>query len=67
VKKDRKIALVVNQVKMEDEDSLDILFWLNKTASERLEEVSRLRKSYYLWSTGIFPERIEKVIHRRKI
>jgi len=52
---------------MEDEDSLDILFWLNKTASERLEEVSRLRKSYYLWSTGIFPERIEKVIHRRKI
>ena len=52
---------------MEDEDSLDVLFWLCKTASERLSEVGRLRRTYFTWADGLFPEKIEKVIHRRKL
>ena len=38
MKRERKIAMVVNHVKMEDEDSLDVLFWLSKTVSERLAD-----------------------------
>lgn len=67
MKHERKMAMVVNQVKIEDEDSLDVLFWLSKTASERLSEVSRLRRNYFTWADGLFPEKIEKVIHRRKL
>jgi hypothetical protein len=63
----RKIAMVVNQVKMEDEDSLDVLFWLSRTVSERLSEVSRLRKNYFTWADGKFPEKIEKVAQQRKL
>jgi hypothetical protein len=67
MKYDRKIAMVVHQIRMEDEDSHDVLFWLSKTASERLSEVSRLRKNYFTWADGTFPERIEKVVSRRKL
>ncbi|NRF41840.1 hypothetical protein HQN83_24190 [Pedobacter sp. LMG 31643] len=59
--------MVVNQVKMEDEDRLDVLFWLSRPVSERLSEVSRLRKNYFTWSDGEFPEKIEKVVHQRKL
>lgn len=59
--------MVVQQVKMEDEDALDVLFWLNKTAGERLAEVFRLRRNYFLWADGSFPDKIEKVVHRRKL
>jgi hypothetical protein len=64
---DRKIAKVVHQVRPEDEDRLDVLFWLGKTVSERLSEVTRLRKNYFTWIDGTFPEKIEKVVHRRKV
>lgn len=67
MKHERKIAMVVHQVKMEDEDHLDVLFWLSKTVSERLSEVSRLRKNYFTWTDGTFPNKIEKVVHQRKI
>jgi hypothetical protein len=45
MKKNRKIAMAVNHVKMEEEDALDVEFWLSKTPSERLAEVVRLRKT----------------------
>ncbi|WP_217277465.1 hypothetical protein [Pedobacter foliorum] len=67
MKHERKIVMVVNQVKMEDEDRLDVLFWLSRPVSERLSEVSRLRKNYFTWSDGEFPEKIEKVVHQRKL
>ena len=67
MKHKRKMAIVVNQIKMEEEDSLDVSFWLSKTASERLSEVSRLRRNYFTRADGIFPEKIEKIIHRRKL
>ena len=67
MKHERKMAMVVNQVKMEDEDQLDVLFWLSKSASERLSEVSRLRRNYFTWADGLFPEKIEKVVHQRKL
>ena len=63
----RKMAMVVNHVKMEDEDSLDVLFWLSKTVSERLAEVSRLRKNYFTWVDGTYPDKIEKVVHQREL
>ncbi|GGE42385.1 hypothetical protein [Pedobacter psychrotolerans] len=40
----RKMAMVVNRVKMEDEDELDVLFWLNQPVLARLETVVSLRK-----------------------
>jgi len=61
----REMAKVVNHVKMEDEDYLDVLFWSSKSMSERLEEVTRLRKNYYTWLNGSFPEKITKVVNMR--
>jgi hypothetical protein len=63
----RKIQIVVNQVKMEDEDILDVSFWLSKTSSERLAEVFRLRRNYFTWADGFFPGKIEKVVSQRKL
>jgi len=63
----RKMAMVVNQIKMEDEDMLDVAYWLSKTPAERLAEVYRLRKNYFTWANGSFPEKIEKVVNRRKL
>jgi len=57
----REIAKVVNHVKMDDEDSLDVAFWLSKGMAERLQEVIRLRKNYYTWLNGSFPDRMTKV------
>jgi hypothetical protein len=67
MKHERKIALVANHVKMEDEDALDVLFWLQKTPSERLSEVARLRKNYFTSAGNRFPEKIERVVHHRKL
>jgi len=61
----RKIAKVVNHVKMEDEDALDVLFWQSRSVLERLEEVARLRKNYYTWLNGSFPEKMTKVVTTR--
>jgi len=62
----RKIVLVANQVKMADEDRLDVLFWRSKPVSERLQEVARLRRKYFTNSNGAFPEKIEKVVFKRR-
>ena len=59
--------MVVNQVRMEDEDSLDLLFWMSKDASERLREVCRLRKDYFTWLNGSFPQKIEKVVNKQPL
>jgi len=61
----RKIAKVVNHVKMEDEDALDVLFWQSRSVLERLEEVARLRRNYYTWLNGSFPEKMTKVVTTR--
>jgi hypothetical protein len=58
----RQIAKTVNHVKMEDEDQLDVLFGRSKSVSERLQEVARLRRNYYTWLNGSFPEKMIKVI-----
>ena len=67
MKADRKIAMVVNHVKMDDEDTLDVAFWLTQTPSSRLAEVFRLRKNYFTWANGSFPSKMEKVVSQRKI
>jgi hypothetical protein len=63
---ERQIVKVVNHVKMEDEDYLDVLFWRSKSVAERLHEVTRLRKNYYTWLNGSFPEKITKVVTIRR-
>lgn len=50
---------------MDDEDNLDVLFWREKSISERLGEVARLRKNYYTWLNGFFPEKMDKVVTTR--
>lgn len=59
--------MVVNHVKMDDEDLLDVQFWLAKTASERIQEVTRLRINYYTWLNGSYPEKIAKVVTKRTL
>jgi hypothetical protein len=63
---ERRIAKVFNHVKMDDEDTLDVIFWQSRTVFERLQEVSRLRRNYYTWLNGSFPEKMERVISRRR-
>jgi len=52
---------------MDEEDALDVKFWLSKTPAERLAEVVRLRKNHYTSLNGSFPEKIEKVVSWRKM
>ena len=61
------MALVVNQIKIEDEDKSDVLFWQNKSVSERLAEVVRLRKSYFSNENRSFPTKIEKVVQQKRL
>jgi len=64
---ERKMVMVVNHVKVEDEDHLDVQFWQSKSTLERLAEVTRLRINYYTWLNGFYPEKIEKVVSRRAL
>ena len=52
---------------MEDEDEQDVAFWLNKTPADRLAEVLRLRHNYFTWLNGLFPQKIEKVVHQKRL
>lgn len=61
------MAVVANHVNAEDEDRKDVVFWLNKSSSERLREVYRLRKNYFTWANGFYPSKIEKVVHIEKL
>jgi len=65
--KERKMAMVAKQVKMEEEDLLDVQFWLSRPPAERIAETTRLRRAYYTWLLGSYPERIEKTVSRRKL
>jgi hypothetical protein len=65
--KARKIFLVARQVKMDEEDGLDVGFWLSRPVSERIAEITRLRQEYYRWLHGSYPEHIEKIISRRRL
>jgi len=63
----RKIAMVANQIKMEDEDRLDVEYWLSRTPQERLSAVTNLRRTYFTWLNGSFPTKMEKVVSQRKM
>ena len=65
--KKRKIAMVANKVRMEDEDAMDVVFWLTQPVAERLKAVTTLRRHYFTWLNGTFPESIIKVVSKRKI
>jgi len=52
---------------MGDEDKLDVGFWLTKSPAERLGEVMRLRRNYFTWQNGSFPQKMEKVVSFRKV
>lgn len=59
------MAMVVNHVKMVDEDNLDVLYWLSKSESERIAEVTRLRVNYYTGLNGSYPQKIAKIVTKR--
>ncbi len=59
--------MVVDQVKIDGEDLRDIHFWLDRPASERIAEVTRLRRAYYSWLLGTYPKHMAKVITQRKL
>lgn len=61
------MAMVVNLVNIDDEDHLDVAFWLTKTPTERIAEVTRLRVKYYIWLNGSYPEKMEKVVTSRSL
>jgi hypothetical protein len=63
---ERQIAKVVNHVKMDEEDYLDVAFWQSKSMAERWGEVVRLRRNYYTWLNGSFPEKMDRVITIRQ-
>ena len=65
--KKRKMAMVANKVRMEDEDAMDVVFWLNQPVVERLKAVTTLRRHYYTWLNGSFPKIITKVVNKRRI
>ena len=57
--KERKMAKVVIQLKMDDEDKMDVLFWLSKTSAER--------RNYFTWLNGSFPNKIVKVVTKKPL
>ena len=61
------IEKVINVVKQEDQEEQYILFWISKTSQERLAEVTRLRRNYYTWLNKTFPDKMEKVVSKRRI
>ena len=63
---DRKIVKAFNHVRMQDEDRADVVYWQSKSMAERLQEVVRLRKNYYTWLNGSFPEKMVKEITTRR-
>lgn len=58
---------VINIIRQEDQDEQYISFWLTKTISERLQEVTRLRYNYFKWLNNSFPDKIEKVVFKRSL
>ena len=50
--------------KIKRQDSSDLIFWLLKTASERLSCVEILRREFYGDSKGL--QRVAKVVQRSK-
>lgn len=58
--------MVAHQVKMEEEDLRDIQFWLSRPVTERIAEVTRLRRAYYSWLFGTYPQQMEKTLMQRK-
>lgn len=61
------MVMVVNQVKMEDEDILAVEVWLTKTPTERIAEVTALRNKYFSWKDKFFPSKIEKVVTKKPL
>ena len=67
MKKKRKMAMVARQVKIDVEDLQDIRFWSGRPVSERIADVTRLRRAYYTWLLGEYPEHMEKIITQRRL
>lgn len=62
----RKINMF-NHVKIEDNDDANVLFWSDKTPAERLCQVARLRRNYFIKADVTFPTKMEKVVRRVKL
>lgn len=65
--KERKMQMVVHKIKMDEEDQMDVQFWLKQPVSVRIAEVTKLRYEYYTWLLGEFPKQMEMTVTRKKI
>lgn len=55
------MAIVVNQIKMEDEDRMDVEYLLFRTLQEGISAMTNLHRSYFTWHKGSFPTKMKKL------
>jgi hypothetical protein len=65
--KERKIIAVVKKSSIEEAAEDYLFFWMNKSVKERFEELLRLKKNYWSWKLGHYPDHIEKVVLKRSL
>ncbi len=65
--KHRKISLVSKKSSIEEASDDYLFFWVEKNTKERLEELLRLKKKYWSWKLGSYPDEIEKVVFKRSL
>jgi hypothetical protein len=65
--KERKMQMVVHKIKMDEEDQMDVQFYLKQPATGRIAEVTRLRHEYCTWFLGEFPKQMQKVVTFRNL
>ena len=65
--KERKIVLAVKKSSVQEAADDYLFFWMDKNINERFEELLRLKKNYWSWKLGNYPNRIEKVVFKRSL
>jgi hypothetical protein len=65
--KNNQIKKVVSRVTFRQAEERDIEYWQNVSAEDKLSEVERLRKSYWSWKLGSYPQSMTKVVSKHSI
>ncbi len=62
----RRIAPVARIVKLEDQDRLDLEYWLSRSPEERFNAVHEIRKEYSLQRYGSYGrlQRVYRIVKR---
>ena len=65
--KERKIAIVSKKSSLQEAEDDYLFFWADKNVKDRFEELLRLKKNYWGWKLGNYPNSIEKVVFKRSL